>query len=461
MADATPRPGRQAQGPRLRLTPAVLALAALAGCAYQGEPPGGPPDVTPPVILAVRPDSGVIIPGIHGDAVIQFDDVIDEMPTTTGTGLSNLILLSPVAGPVDVSWHRRAIYIHPKEGWKPGRVYHLELLPGVADLRRNITKTGRTVIFSTGPALPHASLSGLAVMWVEQRPLVHGVIRAVLKPDTIGYLAVTDSAGAFHLNDIPAGQYVVYAIDDQNKNHAQDRREAYDSSTVTLDSSAATNLWAFTHDTVGPRSKGSEPIDSLSVRVEFTQALDVTDRIDTSRVRLLQMPDSILVPVSAVLTPAANDSLVAKLRAAEDSARKAADTTHAPAPSDSAMKVVVPPGARRDTTARPAVSPSAAAQRAPAAPGDSARARAASAARVDTSAAKRLLLTRPVPLDRMVVRVNTPLVPKTKYVMRIKGVRNLNGATGDVLAIFETKEPPKPKPASDSTRVRPDTTKHP
>jgi hypothetical protein len=432
----------------------VLGCAALAACASQGEPPGGPPDLVPPIILAVRPDSGAIVPNLSGDAVIQFDDVIDEMPTATGTGLANLVLLSPVAGPVDVSWHRRAIYIHPKEGWKPGRVYHLELLPGVTDLRRNITKQGRTMIFSTGPALPHASLSGLAVMWVEQRPLVHGVIRAVLKPDTIGYLAVTDSAGAFHLYDIPAGHYVVYAIDDQNKNHAQDRREAYDSSAVTLDSSATANLWAFTHDTAGPRSKGSEPIDSLSVRVEFTQALDVTDRIDTSRVHLFRMPDSIPVPISAVLSPAANDSLVAKLRAAEDSARKAADTSHQAADT-------LHPSPKRDTTARLAVSPSAAAQRAPAAPGDTAKTRNASTTRVDTSAAKRLLLTRPVPLDRFIVRVNTPLVPKTKYVMRIKGVRNLNGASTDVLAIFETKEPPKPKPAADSAHVRPDTTKHP
>lgn len=454
MEDAAPRPGRQAQGPRLRLTRAVLGLAALTACASQGEPPGGPPDVTPPVVLAVRPDSGTIITGIHGDAVIQFDDVIDEMPTTTGTGLANLILLSPVAGPVEVSWHRRAIYIHPKEGWKPGRVYHLELLPGVADLRRNITKTGRTMIFSTGPALPHASLSGLAVMWVEQRALVHGLIRAVLKPDTIGYLAVTDSSGAFHLKDIPIGQYVVYAIDDQNKNHAQDRREAYDSSAVTLDSSAVTNLWAFTHDTAGPRARVTEPIDSLSVRIEFTQALDVADQMDTSRVHLFQLPDSTPVPIFAVLSPAANDSLAAKLRAAADSARKAADTTHQAA--DTSHQA-----ARRDTSARLAVSPSAAAQRAPAAPGDTTKAHNPALARVDTSAAKRLLLTRPVPVDRIVIRVNTPLPPKTKFVIRIRGARNLNGATADVLAIFETKEPPKPKPAADSTRARPDTTKHP
>ena len=35
------------------------------------------------------------------------------------------------------------------------------------------------MIFSTGPALPHGALSGTALLWVEQRALVQGLIRAV------------------------------------------------------------------------------------------------------------------------------------------------------------------------------------------------------------------------------------------------------------------------------------------
>ncbi|HEX7879227.1 MAG TPA: Ig-like domain-containing protein, partial [Candidatus Eisenbacteria bacterium] len=35
----------------------ALALLALAGCAEIGPPPGGPPDLVPPYVLAARPDS--------------------------------------------------------------------------------------------------------------------------------------------------------------------------------------------------------------------------------------------------------------------------------------------------------------------------------------------------------------------------------------------------------------------
>jgi len=120
-----------------------LLLSALAfGCANQGAPPGGPPRTTPAAILSTVPESGAVVPDFRGKAVIQFDEVIDEAPGSSGggagagagrtgaiTGLAQKIVLSPVAGDVKVSWHRSAIHVQPGEGFKPNRVYHLEVLP--------------------------------------------------------------------------------------------------------------------------------------------------------------------------------------------------------------------------------------------------------------------------------------------------------------------------------------------
>src|SRR5207245_4903664 len=79
---AGPAPGtrRQAQGPGL------LVALALAGCAKLGDPPGGPPDTTPPTVVAVRPESGGVVPDFHGDVVVQFAEVIDEMEGSAGGG---------------------------------------------------------------------------------------------------------------------------------------------------------------------------------------------------------------------------------------------------------------------------------------------------------------------------------------------------------------------------------------
>ena len=418
----------------MRLT-ALAALLACAACANMGAPPGAPPRFTPPVLLATTPDSGAVVPALSGDAVIQFDEVIDEMAGSGGSGgapsgLAKLVLLSPVAGDVSVSWHRSAIHVKPREGWKPGRVYRLQLLPGITDLQRNVRKHGTTILFSTGPAIPTASLSGIALSWVEQRTLPQGLIRAVRKPDTLAYLAMTDSTGRFRLDDVPPGTYVIYAVSDQNSNRRLDYREAYDSATVTLDSTARATLWAFVHDTVPPRLKAPEPIDSTSFRMTFTEPLAVAGLPDTSRVRVFELPDTVPVPLAAVLLPAANDSLVARLRAAADSARQAADTTkRAAAPATNPAP---------DTTRRPKPAPAPRAE----APTPGHPGAGPGSAGPDSTVIK-LLATRPVPTDRLVARTVTPLKPSTKYLVRVRGATNLAGASGDAVGVLVVPAPKK------------------
>jgi len=425
----------------------ALCATALAGaaCANLGAPPGGPPDTAPPLILSIRPDSGEIVPGLKDAVVIQFDEVIEEVPGTGGGGfggrsssasaggLSSLVLLSPVAGRVNVSWHRSSIHVKPREGWRSNRVYRLELLPGVSDLRQNRTEEGVTLIFSTGPALPTGSLSGTALLWAEQGALVGGVILAAPVPDTVGYLALTDSAGRFRLDGIPPGAYVVYAIQDGNGSRRRDRREAYDSAIVSVSPAATATLWAFVHDTVGPRLRQAEAADSLSVRLTFTQALGVTRPLDAAQVEVLALPDSARQPIRAVVTVAAFDSLAASARAAADSGARAA--------ADSARR------AAGDTTPRPTPAPAPA----PAKPPVVARPAGARGTAPD-SALHRLLATRLAPSDRRVVLLERALAPGARYLVRVRGAVNLNGAAADGQAVFET---PKPAAAPDST-ARPD-----
>jgi hypothetical protein len=395
--------------------------ALLAACANPGDPPGGPPDVAPPRIVSVRPESGAVVPGWKDDAVLQFDEVIDEQPGTSGaapTGLARLVVLSPVAGDVKVEWGRTRIRVKPKEGWKPGRVYRLELRPGVLDLRRNKLDSGRVVLFSTGPEPGRATLRGTALQWFEQRALPAAVIEAVPLPDTVGYVTLADSGGRFRLDGLRPGSYLVYATADQNNNRRRDRREAYDSAAVALDSSATVTLFTFVHDTVGPRLRAATPMDSLTARIEFVQPLDGAARLDSTRVRVVQLPDSTPVPLAAVLTPKQYDSLTAAERA-----RAKPDT-----------------GAARPDTARAEGAPAA---------------RGAPPSRVDTTEVRRLLAQRPVPVDRIVLRFTRALAHETRYLIRVRGATSLSGVAGDGLVVLSTPKPPPPPAARDTTRPLP------
>ena len=437
MARAARRPGRQVSGARLRLI--ALVGLGVAACARTGEPPGGPPDVKAPVILGVYPESGAVVADLHADAVIQYDEVIDEGggggtaggSSGAATGLATKVLLSPTRGPYKVSWHRSSIHIKPAEGWKPGRVYHLEILPGIADLRRNTTKERHTIIFSTGPPVPQSALAGTVVQWVEQHVLVNGLVRAQLLPDTIAYLAVTDSVGQFRLDAVPPGRYLDYAIVDQNNNRLRDRREAYDSGVVTLDTTASVVLWTFLHDSLGPRVRQVDAIDSVTARLIFSAPLDPALPLDSLAVRVLALPDSTPVTLTRLYSSADYDSLAARERAVADSIRAANDTTKKAAPP--------PKDTTSDTTGR--IAPT--------------RPEAAKAA-VDTSALRALLRQRPVPQDKVVLRVAAPFKPEGKYYIEVRGARNLNGARADGHTLLIVPKPKPPPTAADSAKAAAD-----
>jgi hypothetical protein len=69
----------------------------------------------------------------------------------------------------------------------------------------------------------------------------------------------------------------------------------------------------------------------------------------------------------------------------------------------------------------------------------------------DTAALRALLRQRPVPVDRLVLRLPAPLAPGAKYLVRVRGARNLNGAAADGEAVLSTPAAPA-APAARPTR---------
>ncbi len=411
----------------------LAALFAGGACASLGDPPGGPPDTAPPKIVHVQPESGAVVPKFNGDLVVQFDEVIDEMPGSGGGGTGSLarqVLLSPVAGNVKVTWHRSSISVKPREGWKP-RVYRLEVLPGIMDLRRNRFDTARVVLFSRGPEIGHARIGGIALGWVDQRIISRALIEAVPAPDTVGYLTLADSGGQFNLEGLSPGRYTVYATADENGDRARGLREAYDSTVVTLDSSANVALYAFVHDTVAPKLRTATYGDSLSVRLEFSQVLDPKTALDSASVRVLQLPDSVRVPIARILSQRQYDSITTAER------QRIADSVKAAAPKDTT---------KRDTAkvAPPSVQ-------APAARGRRPGAQAPAQYHVDTALVRKLLALRAVPTDRVVVILAQRLKPETRYVIDVRGTTNLTGRKGGGQVVMLV---PKPVPPDTSHAPR-------
>ncbi len=473
------RDRRQARRPRLRLTAGrarraalLLAAAALGACAYAADPPGGPPRLTPPRILQVTPESGAVLTEPPGEADIQFDEVISERVGGGlgvggggfgggGAGAGNLasaILLSPAPAKVSVGWHRSRISVKPQGGFLPGRIYRLELLPVIADLRNNRIKQGTTIVFSTGPEIPSAGLRGTVVDWGGGRAAPGALVEADLLPDTLRYLALADSGGSFVLRQVPPGEYLVYGVLDLNANRKRDPREAFDSTRVTLQDTGTVELYAFVHDTLAPRIRTVEYVDSVTFRIVFDRLLDPTQTIDSAEVHVAPAADTTeALAVAGVFMPAVFDSTRKAAAAVRDSLRRAAledslrragqlDTLRRAGKPDTLRRAAAPPGAAGRPVRPPPLGPLGGG------PPGRGGGRDTTRARTDT-AAQRLLRQRPAPSDTRIVQVAAPLQPGSRYQVRVNDIRSLTGVAG---ASQSTLPVPVPKPAA---RPRADTSR--
>lgn len=399
------RAARDARRQAARL--GLLTAYAVSACAVMQDPPGGPPDFTAPTIVEITPDSGSVVPAFDGRLRFQFDEVIAEQ---SGGGLAKLIEVSPRTTQVDVSWKRSAIEVKPSSGWRANAVYRVVLLPGIADLRNNRMEVGRTVVFSTGGDIPTTQLSGVVLDWENGRVGRQALIEAVLLPDSLVYTTRGDSVGEFVLSEVPVGSYWIVAGIDGNSNNRREPREPFDSITIQLDSIASHQFWALARDTVGPVLREVVPLDSVTMRLEFTQKL-APGRPETGAIRVFALPDTVPIAVSALFDQPMYDSLVAvegRERAQRDSIAAAADTVpEAPAP---------PPAQQRG------------------------RAAGAPQAAPDSSRAALLLATRPTLRAIWVVRVSEILVPGGRYLVDATAT-NMNGATADSRSVLVLPAP--------------------
>jgi len=71
---------------------------------------------------------------------------------------------------------------------------------------------------------------------------------------------------------------------------------------------------------------------------------------------------------------------------------------------------------------------------------------------VDTALVRKLLAQRPIPSDKIVIRLAHPLKTETRYVVRIEGATNLIGKQGKGDIGFTV---PKPVPVDTTRRAQP------
>lgn len=391
-------------------------------------PPGGELDQLPPQIIATTPELLDVITDLGQPVTFRFNERISE------EGVRESVLVSPTIGEVEISKGSREIRVQVEGGWKPDQVYRVVLLAGIRDLFGNERREPASLVFSTGPPVPHTAVAGLAYDRLTGRPADDVIVEATRQqaeamndmPDTVSYTTAGDTAAFFALTHLPTGEYDVMAYIDQNRNRRQDPTEsvsalqpvslAADSDTIAVDLSIVPS------DTTPPILSTAQARDSLQVLLTFDDHLEPDSTLDDIEVVLFTLPDTTRVPdVPRLVRP---DVYEEELRARADSAR-----------ADSA---------RADTTAAdtldapPRPLPPAAPEFVPEPEFE-----------IDIG---------PLPMRELVLIPASPLEHEASYLVRIGELTNVSGRTGAAGEV-EFEVPARPPPPD--TTATPDTAASP
>jgi hypothetical protein len=415
-------------------------------------------------VITTRPDTYEIVERDLETVLFVFDERISERPTR-GT-LDDAVLVSPRTGEVDVDHGRDGLEVFLAGGFEEGRVYRVTLLPVISDLFGNTLRDPFELVFSTGPELVPSAVAGLAWDRVTGRGIEGLVVLAVDPRDSTVYQARTDTAGIYAFRYLPPGPYQVTAFQDRNADEAVDPMEPQGERLVQVTGAdtLVAEIGVLQPDTtpsvvtaveaLGPRTvtlRFDDPVDPLWDPAPGNVGLDRVLQDDSAEIVRddegeVQVDEDAPAPaVVEVLHPweyaawawRARDSLAAldsldRARARE--LREAGDTARA----DSLVA----------TTPRP---------RPPAIPGTGAgRGRptgggAGAEGEEGPPQPERGPDGRPLPSQRLVVRLDGELVQNRAYQVTATGVRNVAGIPlGGGTGVVVRQPPPAPDTAADT-----------
>lgn len=395
---------------RLIQSRSLVALGMTLGvaCASVGRPPGGPVDTDPPEIVSASIDTNAV--GVKAAKLeLRFNEVVAERPSAAGAAgspvtLEAIVLVSPRTGTAKVEWHRETISIEPRGGFKPNTTYRVTLLPGLADLRGNVSRATRSYVFSTGPTIHPYGILGRVFDWQAGTFAPGAIVEAVANPGTADstiYIAVTDSLGQFDVGPLAPGRYFIRSFIDADRNRDRGVIEKWDTTTVNVtDHRPSIELLAAQRDTAIVGIQSVQALDSVWVRIALDKPYDPRVQLAFTMVSI-KRADSSDVQVEAVMP----EERMQVLRQVRDSTAARPSTDPIPPPPTDIPST-------RPPTARPSL---------------------------------------PIPQTVIVARVSalTPLKAGERYTITVRALPNLLGRSGSSAGVFDGPRPPSRPPGDE------------
>lgn len=199
----------------------IIALFAwiviISSCANMGMPTGGPKDSIPPVLLETNPEF----------KELNFDD--DKVEFTfseyiqTDQISETLVISPPLKKRPTLRTKSKTLIVQFNEELKDSATYSMDFKNSVVDNNEKNPLENLRFSFSTGPDYDSLRVAGRVVDAFGLEPIEKGLVllqqnlhdSAVFKV-TPNYIAKTDEDGLFMIDNIAAGSYHLFALNDLN-----------------------------------------------------------------------------------------------------------------------------------------------------------------------------------------------------------------------------------------------------
>jgi hypothetical protein len=426
----------------------LAVLVALAGCARQSAPPGGPPDSRPPGVMATVPEAFADVPGFRGPIRFEFDERISEQ--VGGGGLDDAVTVSPYTGEVRVNHGRRSLSVEVEGGFRDGVVYRVTLLPVVRDMFGNTLRDPFELVFTTGAEPEATAVAGEIWDRVTGRGVADLTLHAV-GADSLVHLAASGDGGIYAFRYLPGGTYTLTAFQDVNRDREVGPNEVQGSVDFTVASGDTlfVDVPVLLPDTSAAILLGTEVLDSVTVMARFDDFLDPAASLDAVEITVQDtLGNAVGVGIAARYHEVAYMEYMATV---SDSLTRADSIARAEAPPVIDTVAAAPPPT--DSLAVPdslAAPPPGAQPRAQAARRGPPPLPGPAIAGVDAARSR----GRTLPGRRIVLVLDRPLEPGVPHEVVVRGVVNVNGVgegggDGRFMRALPVEPDPEPEPGSE------------
>lgn len=195
----------------------------LANCARISTPTGGPEDETPPSLIQSVPENGQT--NYTGSTILlSFDERIQTQSIET-----DLIITPKPPGSFRTRVNKNSVMLTFFEPFADNTTYSFAFAGTIQDITNRNPATDINLSFSTGDFIDSLSIQGVITDLYTLDPAENILVSLYAASDSLdiltgsaSYYSKTDTSGIYKFQNLPAGDYRIYANRDKNNNSKAD-----------------------------------------------------------------------------------------------------------------------------------------------------------------------------------------------------------------------------------------------